>query len=231
MSDGSGSLWPGPLLDLVQTAPPVVAPLDLDTVKLHLRVDYDDQDSLIQAFIDAAIESLDGYAGFLGRCLVEQQWTLYLDRFPHHGWDYPLWREGRRELMLPLSPLIAVDSVTYIDPAGDAQTLDPATYVVRTGPRASIALRMGQSWPLTSRDPRNVAIAFRAGYATVANGSGEPPVPNPSDVPSSIRSAMLLMIGDLFENRLAVEVNESRVTQILNPTADRLLARYQASWL
>lgn len=223
-------LDPSPLLDLELTTAPSVDPLDLGTVKQHLRYEADDQDDLIQSEIDAVTAALDGYAGTLGRCLMQQSWVLYLDRFPCGGWDEDyrrLWR-GPRAIALPLSPLISVDGITYSDPTGAAQTLDPSTYVVRTGPRAEICLIPGNDWPDTNLNPRNVAIAFTAGYAAA---TGDPPTVDPTDVPGPIRQAMLLMIGDLFENREAVVVAESRVTQVLNPTVDNLLAPYRAYFL
>lgn len=215
-----------PLLDLERTVAPGVSPLDLADVRQHLKIDFTDDDEQIQAYMDAVVESLDGYAGYLGRCLVEQTWVLNLDRFPRAGERSGLGHDWR-ELMLPLSPLIAVDSVVYTDPTGAQQTLDPTTYVVRTGNRAAIALRSGQCWPQTSCDPRSVQITFRAGYAA----KGDNAEPDPADVPRPIVAALKLMVGDLYENREAVVVAESRVTQIVNPTADRLLGPYRASWL
>lgn len=227
MSYSSGDLRPRtPLRDLVLTEAPGVSPLVLDDVRAHLRVDVTDDDSQIQGYMDAVVSQVDGFTGFLGRCLVEQQWTWYLDRFPWPGQAQP-WGGHPRELTLPLSPLIAVDSVTYLDPTGASQTLDPSTYVVLTGPRAALALKSGQMWPQTSGDPRAVSIVFRAGFAA----KGANAAPDPDDVPAAIRAALKLMVGDLYENREAVVVAESRVTQILNPTANLLLAPFRAAWL
>lgn len=57
------------------TAPvaPVVGIIDL---KAHLRVDYSDDDILIQALQDAAVSYLDGWRGILGRCIMRQQWAM-----------------------------------------------------------------------------------------------------------------------------------------------------------
>lgn len=219
-------LHPGPLLDLVLTIPPAIEVLDLVTAKQHLRVDYTDQDAVILDKLTSVRQSLDGYSGYLGRALVSQGWTLYLDRFPRHDWDWSwLTPYGPRELILPLPPLISVGSIGYVDEDGDNQTLDPTTYVVRTGPRSSIALKFGQTWPLTSRDPRSVTIPFVCGFDSVSEVAPALMVPGP------IRQAMLLLLSDLFENREAVVVAESRVTQILNPTANDLLSRYKTTWL
>ena len=54
-------------------ADPVVS---LDEAKLHLRVDGDDENMLIQGFIDAAVAYLDGADGVLGRALAPQEWEV-----------------------------------------------------------------------------------------------------------------------------------------------------------
>ncbi|MEH7827111.1 head-tail connector protein [Gemmobacter denitrificans] len=55
------------------TAPtdPVVA---LEDLKLHLRVDHDDEDDLIEALQAAAVAHLDGWKGVLGRAIKAQTW-------------------------------------------------------------------------------------------------------------------------------------------------------------
>lgn len=55
------------------TAPtdPVVALADL---KLHLRVDGDDEDDLIEAMEASAVAHLDGWTGTLGRAIMPQTW-------------------------------------------------------------------------------------------------------------------------------------------------------------
>ena len=215
------------ILDLVRTAAPRGEVVDLPLLKDHLRVTGSTEfDLTIARNLEAAVSDLDGPLGYLGRCLLEQSFTLYLERFPHAGWHY---REGWhwRELPLPLPPLLAVDSIGYLDATGAQQTLDPSLYVDITGPRASVKLRPGNDWPATDGSPRAVQIAFRCGYAP----KNEAGVSNGLDVPAGIRQALMLMVGDYFENREAVVVAESRVTQILNPTADNLLRKHCASWL
>lgn len=60
------------------TAPtdPVVTLADL---KLHLRVDHDDDDDLIEAFQSAAVAHLDGWTGVLGRAIMPQVWRQEFD--------------------------------------------------------------------------------------------------------------------------------------------------------
>ena len=59
---------------LVLVTPPAAPPIMLAEVKAHARVSHDDEDLLLQHYIDAATAWLDGPAGILGRCLVTQTW-------------------------------------------------------------------------------------------------------------------------------------------------------------
>jgi len=58
---------------------PLHAVLDLDEVKAHLRVDYADEDGLIELYYTAAEHYLDGPRGILGRALYPQIWGVELD--------------------------------------------------------------------------------------------------------------------------------------------------------
>lgn len=63
---------------LVLVTPPAATPITLMEAKAQARVAYDDEDLLIQHYIDAATAWLDGPAGILGRCLVTQTWRAEL---------------------------------------------------------------------------------------------------------------------------------------------------------
>ena len=63
---------------LVLVTPPAAPPITLAEVKAQARVAHDDEDLLIQQYIDAATAWLDGPAGILGRCLVTQTWRAEL---------------------------------------------------------------------------------------------------------------------------------------------------------
>lgn len=55
--------------------------LTLADAKQHLRVDFEDDDGVIESYIAAAIQNIDGRDGWLGRALVEQTWELRLPDF------------------------------------------------------------------------------------------------------------------------------------------------------
>lgn len=206
------------MLDLILVTGPAVTPVDLAAAKaqLHIDADDDDQNTLIEEKIAAATEDLDGPAGSLGRALITQTWTLYLDRFPH-GHDRRAVRRGHRAdaIRLPLPPLMSVTSITYTDGAGEVQALPPDQYVVREGEMAVVEPAYGCCWPWSRCQPRAIAVTFVAGYGDA-----------PAAVPAPIRSALLLMVGDLFENR-ETTVIDTRVAQVVSKTMDRLLFKFR----
>lgn len=92
--------------------------LTLADAKQHLRVDFEDDDDVIESYIAAAIQSIDGRDGWLGRALVEQTWELRLPDF------------GGSVIPIPLPPLITIESIKYYDAVDMLQTLSPDVYEV-----------------------------------------------------------------------------------------------------
>jgi len=190
-----------------RTSPPSALPVSLDEAKAHLRVDTTDEDVLIRALIQSVTEHLDGWAGTLGRCLVEQTWRMSFSAFPSCGL-----------LRLPLAPLASSPAiaVTYFDDANATQTLSSSAYQVAEddlGPLLHLA--QSQTWPTTYERVDAVSVSAKFGYGAAA------------DVPASIKAAILLMVGDLYINREAKISNKL----VMNPTAAMLLAPYRRTWL
>ncbi len=194
--------------------------LTLAEVKLHLRVDDTADDALITSLIETARLSLEGADGWLGRALMPQTWDLFLDRFPR-TWlgDYPTYDGYYPEFPLPLSltyfevplpPLTAITFVKYVDPAGALQTWNSSNYVVDASAEPGrVYLAPGISWPDTKNIPNAVQVRFVAGYPIV---STLPTTPRP------IRTAMLGLIADMYENRAqSAEVSPAWVRALLAP--------------
>lgn len=127
---------------------------------------------------------------------MTQTWDLVLDAFP------------AGEIRLPLPPLQSVTSVTYTDTDGASQTLDAGQYTVDT---ANARIVPVSSWPSTKAVPAAVVIRYVCGYGAAAA------------VPASIKAAILLLTGDLFENR---EAQGEKVLSV-NETVRRLLLPYR----
>lgn len=135
--------------DPVIVAPAIGLPVTVAEAKLHLRVDGDDDDALIESMIAAATGHLDGYDGVLGRAIMSQTWREDFDGFP----------TGFRLRMGPVSGLV---SVVYTDDAGDPQTVTGAR-LLTSGGVTFVYPALGASWPSGS----GVAIEYTAGYAVV----------------------------------------------------------------
>lgn len=165
-------------------------PITLQEAKDHLRVDVSDDDDLIESFIEAATDYCDGPSGYLGRALVEQTWELVLDEFPEE------------EISIPLPPLIAVDFIKYDNPAGEEITMSAADYTVDNVSEPGWILPVGD-WPSTFEGINAVRIRFRCGWA---DDGGSPAVQN---VPATIKSAIKLIIGNLYANRETIILGQS----------------------
>lgn len=160
---------------------PAIAPVTLAEVRMHCRVDGDDEDALLSGLVLAAVSHLDGWSGILGRCLISQTWRQTFDAFG--------------VLSLPF-PAQTVTAVTYVDPAGAVQTLAPTDYQLREFPGGSAVEPFpGASWPSAAARAGSVAVTFVAGYG-----------PASSDVPAAIRQAILMLAAHWYENREAAVV-------------------------
>ncbi|KQZ12405.1 hypothetical protein ASD50_11620 [Mesorhizobium sp. Root552] len=187
------------MLAPVRTVAPANMPVSLSEAKAHLRVEHDDQDDLITAQIKAATAWLDGYAGLLGRALITQTWQQEFGRFADR-------------LPLPVSPVIAIVSVSYFDAGNVQQVLDPGLYDLFADARgAHVALRPGQSWPASFRRTDAVSVTFTAGYGAAA------------DVPEPIRQAILLIVQRLFDGA------DTEIDSAIERTVHALIAPYRKS--
>lgn len=89
---------------------------------------------------------------------------------------------------LPYGPVISVTEVRYVDAAGTEQVLDPAEYEVADdvfGPAPS------RAWPRVNGAANGVRVRYEAGF---------------EQVPAPIKQAALLLIGQWFAVREAVNV-------------------------
>lgn len=59
--------------------PPTDPVVLLDDLRLYLRVDHDDDLTLIESLGAAAVAHLDGWSGLLGRCIMPQTWRITVD--------------------------------------------------------------------------------------------------------------------------------------------------------
>ena len=177
----------------------VIEPVTLAEAKLHLRVDHDDEDTLITNLIKVARELVEDGTW---RTLLTTTWELRLDDWPS------------MPLKMPKAPLQSITSVKYVNDAGVEATVASTVYDADTySEPGRIFFKKGQSWPSVNLYERGaVRIQFKAGWLTAA------------EVPYKIKAAMLLLIGHLYENREEVIISSGLTPVILPAGVNALLA-------
>ncbi|MGH0001311.1 head-tail connector protein [Pseudovibrio ascidiaceicola] len=185
----------------LQVKKPTQALLDLAITKMHLRESGTHQDSYIQFLISAVTSKLDGYSGILGRCLIDQDWSIQLDDLKS------------RAIKLPF-PNVSAATVSFINEDGVAIDVDPEIYqLVERHSGAQVQLKNSHNWPSEAHGSEEVSVTFTAGY-----GSAD-------DVPDAIKLAALLILTNHYENRESVVLGTIAVE--VPQSADNLLAPYR----
>lgn len=163
---------------------PVTPAVGLAEMKMHLRVDHDEEDDLILGYTDAATEWVEH---FTRSSLIMQEWMLGLDGFP-----------GSNVVCFPRSPVndsVVSPRVEYDTDAAQNLVFDPANYDIDS---RSIPGRLvtKNGWPEdVSATPESVRIYYATGYGTA-----------PGHVPAPLRQAIMLIVGHWFTNRESVVV-------------------------
>jgi len=164
---------------------PAIEPVTLEEARVHCKATSAAEDFLLELAIRAAREHAEN---FTGRRFVTQTWDYFLDCFPNE-WANQYGR-SRGEFALPYPPLVSVTSIKYFDEAGVEQTLATSEYQVdASSDPGRIAPAYGKSWPSARAQLNAVTVRFVCGYGGLAS------------VPFSIKAAILLIVGHLFEHR------------------------------
>lgn len=177
---------------LVVTPPePIV---DLDLAKAHLRVTTEDEDALIEGYVEAAQASVDGPLGWLGRSIATQTLEVRVASF------------GCLE-HLPFGPVQHIESVVHIDAGGDEVDVSEDVYQLVDG---GLGLANSASWPSVHPSAEAVRVRYIAGFETP---------------PAAVRQAILLLIGQWFRNRSAINVGN--IVSSLPNGVESLLAPFR----
>ena len=173
---------------LKEIVAPTVEPISMATARLHLRLDTSGSppshpdDSLVSSLITAVRQNAEDHTGLK---IAPGTYESKADSFE----DF--------EVGLQTWPVTAVSSVSYVDLDGNAQTLASSEYTLDTFTRPA-RLKATTTFPAA----KEVTIRFTAGFT---DGQS----PNPYPMPKPLESAMLLMIGHLYDNREAVSMDQS----------------------
>lgn len=190
---------------LIRVAGPDIEPVSVAEAKTHCRVDISNDDLLIANLITTAREYIEMICR-PRRALISQTWKLLLDKWPKTD-----------ILELGVVPLLSVTSVAYTDDYASTTIWPASNYVVDTASEPGrLRLRTGVSWPsATLREVNGVEITFVAGY-----GASSMSVPEP------FRQAILLLVGNWYENR-EVQIVSGAMPKQLEFAVNALLAPWR----
>lgn len=181
------------------TTQPASEPVSLSELKLSLRINDTAQDALLTQYITDARDMAERYTG---RKFIEQELTSYTDSYPTIGgewWSgYRVGHVGyqtgtRHAIQFDWAPAISITSVVTVDSGNSENAYASSNYYLENfdndkPPR--MQFNDSASLPGDLRDENGWKIVWKAGYGTAS-----------SDVPASIRRAIIMLAGYLYENR------------------------------
>ena len=167
--------------------------------KTHLKVDTDADDTYIDNLVSAATESAQI---FTNRYFINTTITQYGDTWSDMA-------------TLFKSQVNTITHIKYYDSDNSEQTLATSVYLsdIIHQP-ARIALKPNQSFPDLADRISAIECQYIVGYGGVA-----------SKVPQGIREAVLLIVGNWYENRQEVVVG--RIATELPKSAQYLLEQFK----
>lgn len=164
----------------IVVTPPAADVVSLEDIYDHLRlIDTDDtgfpEDELLGTLRSAAVTKIEDMTGL-----------AFINRTLQTTFDF----FGKR-LVLPASPVVSITEITYLDTAGEEQTLAASEYALHDRiDNPGVIPAHGKTWPGTWDFPGSVTVKYVAGFGAAA-----------VDVPDTLRLAVLRTIGGLYEFR------------------------------
>lgn len=147
--------------------------LTLDEAKNHLRVDHDDEDSLISSLIAAVCQMLDGETGLYGFNIGSQVWK----------WTgYP--RCYKFEIEMP--NVTAITEVKYYNSSNTLITDDLANWELAANNEEAYIWPVSGAWPTFYWRWDAFQIKYSVGF---------------TEIPADIKQAALLIIAAMYDNR------------------------------
>jgi hypothetical protein len=171
-------------------------PITINAMKDYLRVDGSDDDELIAAYINTAVEAIKQYTR---RAIKTETFVLKADGFVDangddrllqlgpgvHTGSRPYILGGGETLDLPFPPLQSVTSVVTYDRGNNALTFSASLYGVDLQ-SGRIYLNEGETWPSDLRAQDAVEVTYVAGYGSAS-------------VPAPILQAIRLHVSGMYD--------------------------------
>ena len=165
-----------------QTTVPVAA-LPIAELRDHLLLgsgfaDDAAQDAVLEQYLRSAVATIEARTG---KVLLEKQFS----------WSLTSWRDRMRQV-LPVAPVISIESLTITDRAGSADVVPGSSYQL-IGDDHRPVMSAGASILKAIPVGGQAEIVFTAGFG-----------PDWSDVPPALQQAVLILAAHYYENRTGV---------------------------
>ncbi len=177
----------------------VEEPVTLELAKQHCRVDGDADDGLFKSvYIPSARQSAEEYTGLIIQPRPTLAWVAAGLCTPH-------------AIPLPHTPVSEVQAVNALNRTGDKTVLDTDAYGMSVAYRQMRAVLMSE---VALPDATEYEVAYTAGFIE-------------GTCPPNLLLAMLLLVGDAYENR---EAQQSGTSIQNNPRAVALLDPFRITF-
>ena len=153
---------------------PTVEPLTADEARRYLRIEHSDENELLESLITLARETVEYDSR---RSILTQTLDLTLDQW-------------QNVIELPRPPVQSVTWIKYYDSSNVQQTLSASDYGLDI-PRAFVYWVPNVSLPTLYDRPAPITVRYVTGYTAA------------SEVPQRFKQIMLLMLGTIYQNRVA----------------------------
>ncbi len=166
------------MLSVITPSPDL--PVTLEEARAFLLQDADitEQDFVIQSLISAATLQVEAATG---RSILNATYREAFTRFD-------------KMRTLQYSTVQSITSVKYYDASGVQQTLSANVYELADRDPSYVRLQKGQAWPVVDGRNDGIWVDYVAGYGATG-----------SSVPGSVKLAVLVLVGWMFENRQGQE--------------------------
>jgi uncharacterized phiE125 gp8 family phage protein len=180
--------------------PAAVEPVTLADAKAYLRVTVDDDDAVIAALAAAARSHIEAQTR---RALITQTWRLIRDGWPPDG----------RIAVVPV-PLRSVAAARIYDAGGTSHAIDTGVFVADKAAAPAVLSFVPGALSEPGRVAAGIEIDVEVGYGSA-----------PSNVPASLRQALLLLVAHWYENRGLIAIGQS--VAVLPMAVAALIAPYR----
>lgn len=172
-------------------APPQTLAVSLEEAKSQLRIDGNDMDALVEAWVDGITEHAEHYTG---RSFINQTWRVTLDRFPE-------------AIKLYHPPVSSVVQLKFYDKDGVLRTLHPADYELDNASEPGyIVPAVGVQWPESQDRINAVIVEFVCGYGETH-----------ASMPKGIKTYIIAKLVEQFDASVKLDkIGESFIDRLLD---------------